>query len=121
MNNEGVNGIYRNSEGLEKGDVWGKPAQWVSLSAVKDGKEITIAIIDHKGNPGYPAHSHARGYGLFSTNNMGSRVFDAEAPLLALSLSPGESVTFKHLIVIKTNGYITDEELNRLSREFISR
>ncbi len=35
MNNEGVNGVYRNSNGLEKGDVWGKRANWVSLSAKK--------------------------------------------------------------------------------------
>ncbi|MDR3193829.1 MAG: PmoA family protein [Tannerella sp.] len=121
MNNDGVNGVYRNSDGLEKGDVWGKPAQWVSLSAGKNGEAISIAILDHKKNPGYPAHSHARGYGLFSTNNLGSQVFDPDAPLLVLTLRPGESVTFKHLIVIKTNGYLTDGELNKLSGDFNGR
>lgn len=120
MNNEGVNGVYRNSEGLEKGDVWGKPTQWVCLSAEKDGEAISIAILDHKKNPGYPAHSHARGYGLFATNNMGSRAFDREAPLFVLTLNPGESVTFKHLIVVKTNGFLTDEALNKLSAEFFT-
>ncbi|MDR1982020.1 MAG: PmoA family protein [Tannerellaceae bacterium] len=114
MNNEGVNGVYRNSEGLEKGDVWGKPARWVCLSAEKEGEKITLAILDHKDNPGYPAHSHARGYGLFSTNNMGSRVFDPDAALFVLTLPPGESVTFKHLFAVKTNGFATDEELNKL-------
>ena len=118
MNNEGVNGIYRNSEGLEKGNVWGKPARWVSLSAKKNGEAISIAILDHSDNPGYPARSHARGYGLFSTNNLGSRVFDPAAPLFVLTLSPGESVTFKHLIVVQTNGYLTDADLNRLSEDF---
>ncbi|KAA6340237.1 hypothetical protein EZS27_011901 [termite gut metagenome] len=120
MNNEGVNGIYRNSEKLEKGDVWGKPTRWVSLSAEKNGEAISIAILDHKENPGYPAHSHARGYGLFSTNNLGSQVFDMDAPLSVLTLKPGATVTFKHLIVIKTNGYLTDEALNKLSQEFFS-
>ncbi|MCD8043231.1 MAG: PmoA family protein [Tannerellaceae bacterium] len=76
MNNEGINGVYRNNNGLEKGQVWGKPARWVSLSAEKEGEKITVAILDHSENPGYPAHSHARGYGLFATNNMGSQAFN---------------------------------------------
>ncbi|MDR2139559.1 MAG: PmoA family protein [Tannerella sp.] len=118
MNNEGVNGVYRNSEGLEKGEVWGKPARWVSLSAEKNGEAISIAILDHKDNPGYPAHSHARGYGLFSTNNLGSRVFDPAAPLFVLTLAPGESTTFKHRIVIQTSGYLTDADLNSLAEDF---
>ena len=112
MNNEGVNGVYRNSEGLEKGAVWGKPTKWVCLSAEKDGEKISVAIIDHKMNPGYPAHSHARGYGLFSTNNMGAQVFNDKEPQYKLTLNPGQSTTFKHLIIIKSGGFVTDEELN---------
>jgi hypothetical protein len=121
MNNEGVNGVYRNSEGLEKDDVWGKPTQWVSLSATKDGEAISIAILDHKDNPGYPAHSHARGYGLFAANNMVSLAIDKDAPRFVFTLNPGESVTFKHLIVVKTNGYLTDKALNKLSKAFLKR
>ena len=117
--NEGVNGKYRNSEGqeMEKG-VWSKPAKWVSLSAEKDGEKISVAIVDHKDNPGYPAHSHARGYGLFSTNNMGSQALDKNEPLFVLLLKPGESTTFKHLIVVKTNGFATDEEMNQIFADF---
>ena len=118
LNNEGVNGVYRNSEGFEKGDVWGKPTKWVSLSADKAGEKITVAIIDHKQNPGYPAHSHARGYGLFSTNNMGVQVFDPDAPLFTLTLNPNQSIVFKHLIVVKTNGFASDDEMNKLFTDF---
>jgi len=113
MNNEGVNGVYRNSEGLQKeSGVWGKPTLWVCLSAKKNGEEISIAIIDDKKNPGYPAHSHARGYGLFATNNMGSQVFDKNAPLFTLKLKPKQSVTFTHTIVIQDGKFLTDEDLN---------
>jgi hypothetical protein len=112
MNNEGVNGVYRNSEGLQKDDVWGKPTRWVCLSAKKAGKDISIAIIDDKKNPGYPAHSHARGYGLFATNNMGSQVFDKNAPLFSLQLKPKQSVTFTHTIVIQDGSFLTDDEIN---------
>ena len=119
MNNEGVNGVYRNSEGqeMEKG-VWSKPAKWVCLSAEKAGEKISVAILDHKDNPGYPAHSHARGYGLFSTNNMGSQALNKDEPLFTLQLNPGETTTFKHLIIVKTSGFATDEEMNRLHAKF---
>jgi len=114
MNNEGVNGVYRNSEGFQKGDVWGKPARWVCLSATKNGENISIAIIDHEKNQGFPAHSHARGYGLFATNNMGSVVFDKDAPLFTLALKPGQSVTFTHTIVVQAGSFLTDVELNSI-------
>ena len=118
MNNDGVNGVYRNSEGLEKGDVWGKPAKWVCLSAEKAGEKISIAILDHKNNVGHPAYSHARGYGLFSTNNMGALSFNKYAPQFKLTLNPGQSTTFRHLIIVKTVGFITDEELKRQFDKF---
>ena len=118
INNEGVNGVYRNSEGFEKGAVWGNPTKWVCLSAEKDGEKISVAIIDHKDNPGYPAHSHARGYGLFSTNNMGSRAFNKNNPQFKLTLPPGQSTLFRHQIIIKTGEFISDEEMERLFVEF---
>ncbi len=118
MNNEGVNGVYRNSDGLEKGAVWGKPAKWVCLSANKAGEKISVAILDYKNNPGYPAHSHARGYGLFATNNMGSQVFDKDAPLFQLILNPGETAVFKHMIIVKTGGFATDDELSQQFARF---
>ncbi len=118
VNNDGVNGVYHNSAGLEKGDVWGKPAKWVCLSANKAGEKISVAILDHKDNPGYPAHSHARGYGLFATNNMGSQVFEKDAPLFKLTLNPGQFTTFRHMIVIKTDGFATNDELNWLFDRF---
>jgi len=114
MNNNGVNGVYRNSEGFQKDEVWGKPTRWVCLSAQKDGKDISIAIIDSEKNPGYPAHSHARGYGLFAANNMGSQVFDKDAPLFTLSLTPNQSVVFTHTIVIQDGSFLTDDEINSI-------
>ncbi|MDR1407435.1 MAG: PmoA family protein [Tannerella sp.] len=116
--NEGVNGVYRNSEGLEKeSGVWGKPARWVSLSAEKNDEQITLAILDHPSNPGYPAHAHARGYGLFSVNNLGSRAYNPSSPPFRLTLKRGETVTLRHCIAVKTDGFATDDELNALAAE----
>lgn len=116
MNNDGVNGVYRNAEGVKGGDVWSKRSPWVALRGVKDGETITIAILDNKANPNYPAWSHARGYGLFATNNLGGRVFDKNAAEVKIVLKPGESITFKHKIVI--GGELSDAMLNELSKNF---
>ena len=116
MNNEGVNGVYRNAEGITGGNVWSKRSPWVALRAVKEGEVITIAIIDNKNNINYPAWSHARGYGLFASNNFGGRAVDKNSAEVKLVLQPGESVVFKHKIVI--GGDLSDSELNVLSKNF---
>lgn len=118
LDNEGVNGHYRNSKGIEGLDVWGKRANWVSLSATKENEDITIAIFDHPSNPGYPAYWHARGYGLFAVNNLGQKIFSEGQEELNFPLNQGESVTFKHRIYV-TSGYkASDEELNEVFRKF---
>jgi hypothetical protein len=120
LDNEGVNGHYRNSHGTEDLDVWGKRADWVGLSATKGEEEITIAIFDHPENPGYPACWHARGYGLFAVNNLGLKVFSEGKEELNLSLKKGESATFRHRLYI-TSGYRAgDDELNKQFETFSS-
>ncbi len=116
MNNEGVNGVYRNAEGVSGGAVWSKRSPWVALRADKQGEIITIVILDNPKNPNYPAWSHARGYGLFATNNLGGRAFDKNATPVKLELKPGETVVFKHKIVI--GGDLTDAEINTIAKNF---
>lgn len=116
MNNEGVNGVYRNAEGVKGGDVWSKRSPWVALRANKEGEVITIAIIDHPKNANYPAWSHARGYGLFATNNLGGRAFDKNATPVKIVLKEGESLAFKHKIII--GGDLSDAEINQIAKSF---
>ncbi len=116
MNNVGVNGVYRNAEGVTGGNVWSKRSPWVALRADKGGEVITIAIIDNKNNVNYPAWSHARGYGLFATNNLAGRAVDKSASEVKVVLKPGETIVFKHKIVI--GGDLSDSELNMLSKNF---
>jgi hypothetical protein len=116
LNNEGVNGVYRNAEGVKGGDVWGKRTPWVALRATKEGEVITIVILDHPKNVNYPAWSHARGYGLFATNNMGGRMMDKNAAAVKVVLKPGETIVFKHKILI--GGDMTDAEINTFAKEF---
>ncbi|WP_129718152.1 PmoA family protein [Pedobacter sp. SYP-B3415] len=119
MDNSGVNGIYRNSDGKEKeSGVWGKPARWVSLSATKDNDQVTVAILDHPKNPGYPAYSHARGYGLFASNNLAVKAFNPSAQPVRYDLKKGEQMKFKHLIVISSKGFLDQNSLERLAKRF---
>lgn len=116
LNNDGVNGVYRNAEGLTGGDVWGKRSKWVALKATDDGEVITIVILDNKNNPNYPAWSHARGYGLFASNNLAGRAVDSTVNPVKLELLPGEKVIFKHKILI--GGNVSDAEINKFSDDF---
>ncbi len=112
LNNTGVNGIYRSSEGKEKDAVWGTRARWLSLSANKDQEEISICLFDHPGNPGYPAYWHARGYGLFSVNNLGQKAYNASEPARTTFLKQGESLIFRHMLWIKSGGMASTLEMN---------
>ncbi len=116
LNNEGVNGIYRNKEGYKGPDVWGKRSSWVALRAKKDNEIVTIVLLDHPNNPNYPAWSHARGYGLFAMNNLGGRAFDKNASPVLLILQAGQSVVFKHKLIIGDD--LTDEAINKMAMYF---
>lgn len=118
MNNEGVNGVYRNAQGIRGGDVWSKRSAWVALRAEKEGEIITIAILDHPKNINYPAWSHARGYGLFATNNLAGRAVDKNAQPVKVELQQGQSIVFRHKVVI--GGDLTDQQLNKMAGEFKS-
>lgn len=117
LSNEGVNGIYRNAEGLtgEKG-VWGKRSRWVAVRAEKEGEVVTVVILDHPRNPNYPGWSHARGYGLFAHNNLAGRAVDKNAHPVKLELKPGEKVVFKYKVVI--GGDLDDTSINAFSADF---
>jgi hypothetical protein len=98
--NDGVNGRYHSSEGVEGGAVWGTRARWVALAGRVDQEEVVVLILDHPVNPGYPTYWHARGYGLFAANPLGQKVFSEGREELNLALDPGESTVFRHRLVL---------------------
>ncbi|MCC5931556.1 MAG: PmoA family protein [Cyclobacteriaceae bacterium] len=102
LDNEGVKGRYYSSEGLEGDDVWGTRARWVNLASELNGEEISVILIDHPQNPGYPTYWHARGYGLFAANTLGQAALSNGKDELNLQLKKGESATFRYRFVIYT-------------------
>jgi hypothetical protein len=100
LNNDGVTGMYRSSESLEGDAVWGTRARWTTLSGTVEGERVTIAMLDHPQNVGFPTYWHARGYGLFAANPLGQKVFSNGKEELNFRLEPGQSTTFRHRILI---------------------
>jgi hypothetical protein len=118
LNNEGVNGNYISSEGIEGENVWGTRAKWMKLYSVIDGDPVSITIVDHPRNPGYPTYWHARGYGLFSANPLGQSEFSSGKEKLNFKLGPGQSTTFKHRIIVHSGSDITTDEINKQFNDF---
>jgi hypothetical protein len=99
-NTPGATGVYLTSEGKQGDQAWGTRGRWCALTGSTDGHEVTIAILDHPGNPNYPTYWHARGYGLFAANPLGQHIFDPKAPELDYTVEKNQNVTFTYRILI---------------------
>jgi hypothetical protein len=119
IDNTGVTGMYLSSQGLKGNDVWGTRNDWVLLSGTKDNTLITFGIFDHPNNPGYPAYAHARGYGLFSFNNLGQKSYDPDQEPRNYNLEKGESMTLNHRFYIKSGSELTSGEADIIFEEFM--
>ena len=116
LDNTGVTGKYVSSEGKQGDAVWSTRAKWTLLGGEIDGKPVTVAILDHPSNVGYPTHWHARGYGLFAANPLGDKQFN-EPKEFNYTLPAGRSVTFKYRVLV-IDGKATPEQIERESRAF---
>src|SRR5260370_41536472 len=94
LNNAGVTGHYRHSEGVEGDAVRGARARWGMLSGTVEGAPVTVAILDHPTNVGVPTYWHARGYRLFAANPLGQNVFSHGKEPVDLRLQPGQARNF---------------------------
>lgn len=92
----------RNAEGLEGTKaIWGKRSRWVDYSALRDGKRIGVALLDHPSNPRHPTYWHARGYGLNAANPFGVRDFTRDKTQNGkLEVPQGGTVRFRYRAAI---------------------
>src|SRR5690606_18919759 len=114
----GVNGMYLSSEGLKGNDVWGTRARWVMLYGAMQKKKVSVTILDHRRNPGYPAYWHARGYGLFAVNPLGQKIFSEGKESLNLTVKKGEAITFRYRVVIHEGEPLTPAQLDNMATTF---
>jgi hypothetical protein len=118
LDNAGVSGQYISSEGRKGDDVWGTRGRWTMLTGRIGAEPLTLAMLDHPKNPGFPTHWHARGYGLFAANPLGPGVLTGgKQPPLNLKLEPHASATFRYRLLI-LEGTATAERLDRESNAF---
>jgi hypothetical protein len=114
-----VTGNYITSEGKTGDDAWSTRGRWCMLYGKKGNDTISIVIIDHPGNVGYPTYWHARGYGLFAANPLGEKVFSNGKEELNFKLAKGQSAIFRFRIVINSGKQrLTNDEVNKLADDF---
>jgi hypothetical protein len=111
LNNAGVTGRYVSSEGVVGDAVWGTRAKWVNLTGTINGEAVSVVLLDHAKNIGFPTYWHARGYGLFAANPMAPSIFsNGKEPAMNYSLPAGRSVTFRYRVVV-ASGNLTDKTI----------
>jgi hypothetical protein len=94
-------GHYRSSEGIEGEAVWGTRARWLMLTGTLDGGEpVTIAILDHPKNAGFPTYWHARPWGLFAANPLGQKVFSKGKQVLGYAIPAKQSARLQYRLLI---------------------
>ena len=113
----GVHGKYLSSEGKQGDDVWGTRGRWTMLTGDVAGAPVTLAILDHPKNVGYPTYWHARGYGLFAANPLGQKAMSNGKEELNFKLAPGKSVTFQHEVLI-LDGKASASDIEKYSASF---
>jgi hypothetical protein len=118
LNNEGVTGKYRSSEGKEGDDVWGTRGKWVNLNGTIGEEPVSLVILDHPENVGYPTYWHARGYGLFAANPLGQKEFSKGKEVLDFKLPSGKSVTFRYKVLIQSGRHLTDDQVSDQFKKF---
>ncbi|GAB3560027.1 DUF6807 domain-containing protein [Spirosoma fluminis] len=117
LDNAGVTGMYQSSEGVKGDAVWGTRGQWVKLTGTVGGEALSVVLMDHPQNVGYPTYWHARGYGLFAANPLGPSVFtNGKAPAMNYTLPAGKSVTFRYRLLVRS-GDLPDSKVNELARQ----
>jgi hypothetical protein len=114
-----ANGNYLTSEGKTGDAAWGTRGVWCKVFGKMGKDSVSISIIDHPQNPGYPTYWHARGYGLFAANPLGQKIFSNGKQELNLQLKKGQTVFFRYRILIEEGSKSTPvAELNRLAMDF---
>ena len=113
-----VSGLYVNEEGIKGDDAWGKRSRWATLNGNIGNEAISVAIIDHPKNPGYPTYWHARGYGLFAANPLGQKAFSGGKEELNLTLKQGEKAVFRYRIIVHSGSTLAETEIKHQADDF---
>ncbi|HSC55342.1 MAG TPA: PmoA family protein [Phnomibacter sp.] len=93
-------GSYLTSAGMQGNAAWGTQGRWCKAFGKMGNDSVSVIIIDHPSNYGYPNYWHARGYGLFAANPFGNKIFTNGKSESKLALPEGQSLTFRYRVII---------------------
>ena len=113
-----ITGNYHSSEGISGEEVWGSRAKWVELTGTIRQEPVSLILLDHPKNIGYPTYWMARGYGLFSANPLGQKEMSGGKEELNFRLAAGNSVTFRYRFIVQSGNRPTQEQLNAAFEKF---
>lgn len=87
--------------GVTEPQIWGHRAPWLDYSGTLGGKKVGMTIFDHPRSFRYPAHWHARDYGLFTANPFALHDYQTSWSQDGSHVIPkGGMVTFKYRIYL---------------------
>jgi hypothetical protein len=111
-------GHYRSSEGIEGEAVWGTRGRWMMLTGtLEGGGPVTLALLDHPRNPGFPTYWHARPWGLFAANPLGQKALSKGKETLGFKLPAKGTATFTYRLLILSH-QAKPEEIEAEYRSF---
>jgi hypothetical protein len=112
-----LSGVYSNSEGLVgESKIWGTLGNWAAVSGKIGSENVTVAIFDHPSNTNYPSRMMIRGYGLLALNPFGQKHFDAKLEERKFVLKRGDSITFRHRLLIASGTVAIEEEYKKFTQ-----
>lgn len=116
LDNSNLSGKYESSAGVVGEEVFGTRSEWLKLSGFIENKTVSVAILDHPANIGYPGFWMARGYGLFAINPLGAEFYTNGKEKLNFSLEKDNMIVFKHRLVI--GNILEKQRLEQLFNSF---
>jgi hypothetical protein len=107
-----------NSEGQTDAAVWGRHADWVTMSGPVAGRTYSITFMDHPSNLRHPTRWHAREYGLFAANPFCEAPMDKTQPKGSgdFTLKAGQAITFRYRILITEGDAATARQSERFAQ-----
>lgn len=111
-------GHYVSSEAFEGEAVWGTRGRWLMLHGTLAGAPLTIAMLDHPKNPGFPTYWHARTWGLMAANPLGQKALSKGQDVLAFAIEKGSKARFAFRVLIVA-GHATPAEMEDEYRQWV--
>lgn len=95
-----VTGDYITSTGKKGDAALGSRGNWCMLFGKRAGVPISITMIDHPNNLGYPTYWNAPNYGLLAANPLGQKIFSNGETNLNFKMIKGKLLRFQYRLVI---------------------